>query len=243
MYMEGRYKIADVVFDMKTKYAYTHKLCAGYESEEKADFLIETDDEAIKREEEASDQPFPPAYLESLAVYRRLCNKILSDYNGFLFHASAVAVDGYAYLFTAPSGTGKSTHTRLWRELLGERAVMINDDKPVVRYIDGAFYVYGTPWNGKHRLSRNDRARLAAVCELTRGEKNEIARISSSEMVRVLMNQSLRGEDGESMLKLLDLFDKLAKNTAFYRLKCNISREAAETAYGAMRVKGEDHEG
>ena len=243
MHMEGKYKIADVVFGLKTKYAYTHRICAGYESEEPASFRIETEEADIRREEEASDQPFPPAYLESLAVYRKLCNEILRNYGGFLFHASAVAVDGYAYLFAAPSGTGKSTHTRLWRELLGEKAVMINDDKPIFRYIDRNFYVYGTPWNGKHRLSCNDRARLAAICELTRGEKNEIKRISSAEMVRVLMNQSLRGEDGESMLKLLDLFNELAKSTAFYRLKCNMDIEAAETAYEAMRVKGEKHEG
>ena len=238
MRMEGKYKIAGVVFGLKTKYAYTHRLCEEYQSDEEEMFAIETDDVSIKREEEASEQVFPPPYLESLAVYRQLCNRILSDYDGFLFHASAVAVDGYAYLFTAPSGTGKSTHARLWRELLGERAVMINDDKPIIRCVDGNFYVYGTPWNGKHRLSKNARAEIAAICELTRGEKNEIVRIPPAEMIRVLMNQSLRGEDGESMLKLLDLFDKLAKKTAFYRLKCNISEEAARVAYEAMRIKG-----
>lgn len=240
--VERRYEIADIPFALKTKYEYTHRLCAEYATEKQPFFSIETGEEDILREAEASETPFPPPYLESLAVYRALCNRILNDYGGFLFHASAVAVDGRAYLFAAPSGTGKSTHTRLWREVFGERAVMINDDKPVVRRVGGKFYVYGTPWNGKHRLSTNGRAEIAAICELTRGEKNEIARVSAAEGLRVLMNQSLRGESGESMMKLLDLFDELAKAVPFYRLKCNMEREAALVAYEKMK-KGEENEG
>ena len=237
--MEGRYKIAGVTFELKTVPAYTHRLCAAYRSEGDKDFDIATTVQDIAAERERAPE-FDERYLESLAVYRKLCEKILSDYNGFLFHASAVAVDGYAYMFTAPSGTGKSTHASLWRTALGERAVMINDDKPIVRRIDGGFFVYGTPWNGKHNLSTNGRAKLAAVCELTRGAENSIERVPpSAEFVRVLMEQSLRGCDGESMLKLLDLFDKLAKEVPFYRLACNVSEEAARLSFNTMNVKGE----
>ena len=117
---------------------------------------------------------------------------------------------------------------------------MINDDKPVIRKTDGKFYVYGTPWNGKHNLSTNARAELCGICELTRGEINHIERVMpSAEYIRVLMNQSLRGNDGESMLKLLELFDELVKTVPFYRLACNISEEAARVSYNKMNVKGE----
>lgn len=70
--------------------------------------------------------------LEETAVYRKIADKMV-DYDTFVFHGSVIAVEGQAYLFTAKSGTGKSTHTRLWREMLGDKAVMVNDDKPMLR--------------------------------------------------------------------------------------------------------------
>ena len=125
-----RYKIADVVFDAELIYKYTPALCKNYEysGEEKPAFtaIMTQDDIAY---EKALAPEFPEAYLESLALFRKLCDYTLSEVDGIIFHSSAIMVDGEAYLFTAPSGTGKSTHTRLWRELLGDRAVMINDDK------------------------------------------------------------------------------------------------------------------
>lgn len=237
--MTGQYKIAGLTFSLQTVYPYTHRLCENYRSDDEKNFDIVTTERDIAAEKENAPE-FNDRYLESLAVYRKLCEKILSDYDGFLFHASAIAVDGNAYLFTAPSGTGKSTHASLWRKVLGERAVMINDDKPIIRKVDGAFYVYGTPWNGKHNLSTNARAKLCGICELTRGEINRIERIApSADYIRVLMNQSLRGGDGESMLKLLGLFDELLKTVPFYRLACNISEEAARVSYNKMNIKGE----
>lgn len=97
---------------------------------------------------------FSDAYLETLAVYRKIADILLSC-DTLLFHGSVVAVDREGYLFTAKSGTGKSTHTRLWREYFGERAIMVNDDKPLLHITDSGVTAYGTPWDGKHRLSKN----------------------------------------------------------------------------------------
>ena len=83
-------------------------------------------------------------------------------------------MDGAAYLFTAPSGTGKSTHTRLWREVFGDRVWMINDDKPMLRISENLVTAYGTPWNGKHHISRNASAPLKAIVQLNRGKENII---------------------------------------------------------------------
>jgi serine kinase of HPr protein (carbohydrate metabolism regulator) len=105
----------------------------------------------------------------------------LMRYNGLRIHASAVEVDGKAYLFSANSGTGKSTHTRLWREVFGDRAVMVNDDKPFLRMTEGAVMVYGSPWNGKHGLGCNLSVPLKAVCILERGEENRIEKISAKQ--------------------------------------------------------------
>ena len=231
------YKVADVVFDVKPIYAYTVKLCEKYlySGEEKPEFTVvmkESDIVAEKMQEGA--EKFPDYYLESLAVFRKLCDYLLSFRQGIIFHSSAIAVDGKAYLFTAPSGTGKSTHARLWREMLGNRAVMINDDKPIIRFTDGDFYVYGTPWNGKHRLDTNTRAKIAAICEIRRGDENKIRRLSPEEMLMVVFNQTIRPTEAEKMDNLLTILDKLLTTVPLYRLECDVSRQAAETSYKAM---------
>ena len=139
-----RYKIADIVFDVKLMYGYTAKLCENYiySGQEQPCFTAIMTQQDIDAEKKGAEQ-FPDFYLESLALYRKLCDYALLNADAIVFHSSAIMVDNEAYLFTAQSGTGKSTHARLWREMLGDRAVMINDDKPIIRYVDGDFYVYG----------------------------------------------------------------------------------------------------
>ena len=136
------YKIADLVFSYTPRYDYTKNLCKNYQvDEEQVQTAIVVSDEDIKKEgEKALPQKFPIEYLESLALYRKFL-EFAFNHDTIILHCSALALDNQAYLFTAPSGTGKSTHTRLWREMLGDKAVMVNDDKPIVRYVDGAFYV------------------------------------------------------------------------------------------------------
>ncbi len=239
-----RYKIADIVFETNHIYAYTPALCKNYlyDGDEPSEFCVNLtqDDIAAERGKEGAEG-FPDAYLESLALFRKLCEYALKEREGIIFHSSALAVDGKAYLFTAPSGTGKSTHSRLWREMLGDKVVMINDDKPIVRFVDGDFYVYGTPWNGKHRLDTNCRVKIAAICEIKRGEKNSIEKITPREMLPVVLNQTLRPGEVAEMDKYLSIVDRLLKRVGLYRLHCNISREAAELSYGVMS-KGDNNE-
>ena len=230
-----RYKIADVVFDAKTIYKFSEKLCENYryDGDEQPEFTVIITPEDINQEKELAPD-FPEPYLESLALFRKLCHYTLENAQGIIFHSSAIMVDGYAYLFTAPSGTGKSTHTRLWREMLGERAVMINDDKPIIRYVDGEFYVYGTPWNGKHRLDTNARAKIKAICKIYQAKENVIEKINPAEMLITLLGQTIRPSEEENMDKLLDLLGKMLDKVDLYKLGCNISREAAELSFNTM---------
>lgn len=238
-------KIADVVFSFTPIYDLTARICQQYlyNGKEKASFSVVITQEDIDREK-LSDQKtgsiLPDDFLESLALFRKLCNYILSEANGIVFHSSAVAVDGEAYLFTAPSGTGKSTHTRLWRELLGEKAVMVNDDKPIVRFVDNEFYVYGTPWNGKHRIGNNCRAKVKAICALKRSSQNVIRKISPKEILPLILNQTLRPKEANLMENLLVLIDKLLKSVSLYELGCNMDISAAQLSYSTMS-KGENN--
>ena len=171
--------------------------------------------------------------LEITALQRKL-TEVLFDYDTLLFHGSIVAVDGEGYLFTAKSGTGKSTHTRLWREHFGDRAVMVNDDKPFLKLEDDRVTAYGSPWNGKHRLGCNMSVPLKAICILERGSENEITSITSKEALPMLLQQSQRPMDHRKLVKYLDMLDRLCERTAFYRLKCNMDPQAAVVAYEAM---------
>ena len=230
-----RYKIADVIFDAVLNYEYTKKLCKNYlyDGNEQAEFTAIVTLADIAEEKKKAPE-FPDAYLESLALFRKLCNYTLSYKDGIIFHSSAVMVDGMAYLFTAPSGTGKSTHVRLWREMLGDRAVMINDDKPIIRYVDGDFYVYGTPWNGKHGLDTNTRAKIKAICKIYQAKENSIVKADSSEMLITILNQTLRPNELDKIDKLFGLIDKMLKKIDLYNLGCNISKEAAELSFKTM---------
>ncbi len=237
-----RYKIADVVFETNHIYDYTPRLCKNYlyDGDEPSAFkakITEGDIDAEKEKEGA--ETLRDAYLESLALFRKFCDYAVKHAGGMVFHSSAIAVGGKGYLFTAPSGTGKSTHAGLLKELLGDKLTYINDDKPIVRLVDGKFYVYGTPWNGKHRLDTNTRAEIAAICEVRRGTENSIERLLPREMLMVALNQTLRPVSAEDTDKYLTLLDKLLNSAELYRLYCDVSREAAELSYGVM-IKGNE---
>ena len=233
-----RYKIADVVFDAELLFPYTKELCKDYEynGEEKAEFLAKIEKEDVLKERPLMPG-FPDSFLESIALFRKLCDYTLKNSNGIIFHCSAIMVDGEAYLFTAPSGTGKSTHTRLWREILGDRAVMINDDKPIVRFIDGDFYVYGTPWRGKHEIGTNARAKIKGICKIYQSKENVIRKISPMQMFITILDQTVRPKEEKEMDKLLTLLDKMVKSVKLYELGCNISREAAELSIRTLTGK------
>ena len=151
-----------------------------------------------------------------------------------MFHGSVVAVDGQGYLFTAKSGTGKSTHTRFWRQVFGDRAVMVNDDKPFLRFTDHGVLVCGAPWSGKHGLDTNITVPLKAVCILERGSENHIQSIEAKDALSMLMHQSSRPLDGELMPKYLELVDRLAAGTRFWRMACSLDPDAARVAHEAM---------
>lgn len=242
--MTNTYKIAERIIEITSVHEDIHTLCKDYLFPANPDFSVVTTQEDIKfereksaKEDEAKEMPvrqFSDGYLETLAVYRKISEK-MPDYDTILFHGSCVAVDGVGYLFTASSGTGKSTHAKLWRELLGDRAVMVNDDKPLIRLTDDGAIVYGTPWDGKHRLSSNISVPLKALCVLMRFEKNIINPITPSQAYATLMQQTYRPADSMAMIKTLRLIDKLSSSVSFWMLGCNMEIEAAKVAYEAMR--------
>lgn len=241
------YRLADTIIRITSIYADVHRMCKDYKIDaDRAsidlDIVITQEDidyERLKsaREDEFEGIPvrhFSDAYLETLAVYRKIAEN-MPFRETILLHGSAVAVDGEGYIFIAKSGTGKSTHTRLWREFLGDRVVMVNDDKPLICVKDDMCVAYGTPWDGKHRISNNIKVPLKAICILERAENNTLQPVNTREAYPMLLQQIYRPGDVAAMTKTLALVDKLGESVNLWRLGCNTEIGAAEVAYNTMR--------
>lgn len=155
----------------------------------------------------------------------------LIPHGGFMLHASAVVLDNRAYLFSAPSGTGKSTHTSQWLKLFPD-AKILNDDKPAIM-LDG-LTACGTPWSGKSDLNLNLNVPLQGICVLGRSERNFIQPLPADETIFALLNQTLRPTDESRMDALLSHIDRVVSSVKMWRMGCNISLEAAQTAFDAM---------
>lgn len=229
----NRYSLGGLPIEITTQYSLPLLSVKDYETDEPAVIRVETTPEDISAEIEFSDYNSSPAYLETLAVQRKL-SEALIDYDTILFHASALAVDGKGYLFTALSGTGKSTHARLWREAFGDRVTMINDDKPFIHIGEDEVRVYGSPWDGKHHLSTNTSVPVKAICILTRDTTNHIEKIRADEAFSILLQQTYRSKDSAKMVKTIDLLIQMTRQVSLYRLGCNLDPEAAIVSYEGM---------
>ena len=228
---------ATVLFDSTRDY------CAAYLTDAAPELSVtvtpadlELERQKAAREDALEGLPvrnLPDRLLELTALQRKLVEQLF-DRDVLLFHGSVLAMDGAAYLFTAKSGTGKSTHTRLWRQVFGDRVKMVNDDKPFLRFDGDTVYACGSPWKGKHGLGENIQVPLRAICILERGEENEITPLAPADALFTLIQQSSRPADPKHMGAYMTLLDRLSRSVSFYRLRCNMTEEAPLTAYKAM---------
>ena len=223
-------KMAGHVFSIDNKYEYIKDYYNDYLSNEPAEFVVSATHNEIEAEDQ-NNEGWAKPYLESLAIYRKLCENLIND-GIILFHSSAIEINGKAILFTAPSGTGKSTHTSLWRKCFRDQVTMINDDKPLIRF-DDDIVVYGTPYGGKDEIQNNISAPAAAVIILHQAPVNELRSLSPEEAFPALLNQTYRCPSVDAMMKTMPLIDRLA-HLPVYSLGCTISDEAVTLVYNAV---------
>lgn len=235
------YKIAGFVIEINCKYDYIHKQCEAYRCAEGTPTITVTvSDEEIDRETEGPNGIYSRGYCESICAYRKL-GLSLPEHDAFIMHASSFTIDGTGYAITAPSGTGKSTHTRLLHSVLGDRMDIINGDKPIIRMKDGVPYACGSPWCGKERWSKNRCAPLKGIVFIERSEHNFIEPLPKKTAAVELMHQILRPHDAESLKKTLEMTNTMLEYADTWRLGCNISEEAAYMTYKTITgVENED---
>ena len=233
------YKIADLLVQMDT-FGRTEKQAASYmvHTERVPDLIISP--EFVDRYKKGPNMTDDECeYLNTGSVYYRR----LIHFNGIMLHASCVVVDGIAYLFSAPSGTGKSTHTSLWLKLFGDRAYILNDDKPAIRVLEDGIYVYGTPWSGKHNINRNAKAKFGGICFVNRAPDNSICKMEYNEAFYSIMNQTLRSKDPVALAMTMEIIGQIVSTGRVYNLFCNMNISAAELSYQTMcekRISYED---
>lgn len=228
------YNIAGINIEINAKYPYLPRLCEKYEcGDESAQISISVDGDEIDREMQGPLGQYTRGYCESICAHRKL-GLILPEFDAYVMHASAFTIDGTGYAVTARSGTGKSTHTRLLRELLGERADIINGDKPIIRIIDGVPYACGSPWCGKENWSKNRCAPLKGIVYLERSTENFIEPLDKKTAARLIMGQIYRPSEAEILSKILRLVDMTLEYADTWRLGCDISEDAAKLSYSTI---------
>lgn len=229
-------EIAGLTVRVEPLYMSTREYCRAYLCEREAEVTVCVTETDLVREQELLDieaveeglkkRKFSGPFLERAVIQRRIAEALLKR-DVLMMHGSTVAVDGQAYLFTAACGTGKSTHTRLWRAAFGDRAVMVNDDKPFLKIGEDSVLAYGSPWTGKHGLGENVCFPLKGICILKRGPENVIRRIDAQACMGMLKHQAFEGDA---------LVEQLARIVPLWEMECTKDIGAAYVSHGAMSV-------
>ena len=237
-------KIAGHTAKVTSLFESTPQYFRAYLTEEEPEFSVVVTREDIAFEqadllEEAHRDGFKPRvftdpFLERQAIQRAFAEYLL-DFDTLLVHGSAIAADGEGFLFTAHSGTGKSTHTRLWRQVLGARAVIVNDDKPFLQLTETGVILHGSPWSGKHGLDCNLSVPLQGICILERGSKNQIGIMDAADALPMLRKQTYQPMDAEKEARYLRLVERLAQSIPLWKMACNKEAQAATMAHEAMK--------
>lgn len=225
-------KIANLAVGIENRYPYLERFCAAYRTEDAPLFVVRASDEALEEEARASEVEYPRSYLESIVVYREIAKR-LAEYSAFVFHGVALGVGDGAYLFTARSGVGKTTHTSLWLSEFPD-AHILNGDKPILRFIDGVCYACGTPWMGKEGYGINEMLPLRGVAFVHRASENRAKRTSGTAAVFPFLTQVYLPEDEQSVSEITSLADAILGSVPLVDLYVNMEKDAAHVARRAL---------
>lgn len=222
-------KIAGLKIRIRNKYDYIENRCKEYIiSEDIEDFEVAVTDDEILAEGDPTE--FSIGYLEYLAIYRKIAEKII-EHDGLLIHGVLMECDKRGILLCAKSGVGKSTHAALWLKRFGDRCKIVNGDKPLVRIFGGEIFAYGTPWNGKEGLHINKKCKLSAICFLERSDENFAEPMGKDAILKLLTQTYMPKNSSEKTARTLELLDEILRGVKCVRLGCNMDISAAQVAY------------
>ena len=206
-------------------------LCRPFLTEEEPELIASASEEEI--EAELRRGPGNRDQAEFACLHRSLARQLI-ERDRFLLHGAVIQVERKAYVFTARSGVGKTTHVRQWMKRFGSLVRVVNGDKPILWNREGVWLACGTPWCGKEGMTSRDCVPVAGLCFLERSDVNEIRPASSREIAERILQQIVRPSEPELFLRELTLLDDFLRKTPCWRLGCTPTPEAAETAFPVM---------
>jgi len=239
--------IADRIIEIHSLYEDCISRCSDYvlnnvDGNTKPDIIIDVVPRDIMRENDAyqkNDQGlylyYNPGYLENFAIQRKI-SEIMPDFDTFLMHGAVVGCNGCAYMFTAPSGVGKSTRIKLWLQAFPDSFV-INGDKPFIKVTDDCIIAYGSPWCGKEHWNKNVGIPLQAIFILERAEDEDdsIEEVTMSDVYSDLVKQVYQPHNTQHMLKTIQLLNRMEGKVRFFRFRSNPTIEGVQLAYEAAK--------
>ncbi len=223
-------RIAELNIEIKASDTGTLRFFKAFSADfDKPDIELSVSPFDVKKEMENSPVNNGFAHTESFCLFRKLSAE-LTRFDGLLLHGAAVSFRDRGIIFSAPSGTGKTTHMLNWKKLYGEELTIINGDKPIVRFINGRPFAFGTPWCGKEGYFENLGASLTDICFIERSDENQICRLTKKQAVELLLQQTLLSSDKNNLVKILDMADELLKKCSFWKIYCTKDINSAKIA-------------
>lgn len=231
--------IANYTIEIDSSFRFSKELFLDFMSDKDADFHVTLDMNDLNTTQVVYQNKLPVGItgtIEPTQIHRKVTEALI-DHDCILIHGAAIALDKKGYLFSASSGTGKSTHIRKWLENCDNVSVVC-DDKPFIR-LDDIPLLCGAPWAGKEGMTSNTIVPLKSIVFLERSDFNSISKISFSEAFMALYKQTYRPNDAVKMKKVLGLIKELDGKVDFYRFKVNNFKEDCfEVAYNALIDQG-----
>lgn len=241
-------EIAGTKIEVECRFRIVLRVCRNYLAKfDKPDFVVRASlEELIASRLPNADKinhfagvafRFADEYAEPYIIYHKIAERMV-DFNTFLMHGSVVAKDGYAYMFTASSGVGKTTRTRIWLDCF-PGSIVVNGDKPLIKITSTQAIACGTPWCGKEGWNTNTMVPLRAIFLLERareGEESSIEEVSIGNAFPFLLKQTYRPEDPNLMKKTLSLLKSLEGKVKFYRFWSTPTAESVQLAYETSQV-------
>lgn len=238
-------ELAEMPMEIKSRYNYCRWFCRDYLTDRAPVFSVYAEDNRMAELREYSPD-MRDEFLERDCIYSAIASN-LPYYNRVTLHGACISYRGKGYLFTAASGTGKSTHIGLWKQYIGAEVDIVNGDKPIFHIeAEGThtkITAYDTPWCGKEGWNRKHSAEMAAICFIRRTEdgKNHIRMVDPDEAISLMLRQMFHPYEPEATGLMLELFSKMIESLPLYLLECDISEEAVACSFEALT--GEKYSG
>lgn len=227
-------KIADRSFAFSIKYRLLYDMCSKYLTEGGEDEIkLSVSEEEMAEQMPLFEEDTAPDVCEAVCMHRKVAEE-LALHGAAAFHGAAITYNGKAYLFTGPSGVGKSTHIKLWKKYIGSGVGIINGDKPIIAEKNGSLYVYSSPWAGKEMWQKNTSAPLGAICIIEKSPVCSIRSAGNEELLSRLIKQIYLPKSAEGVKNTFKIYEDIVKNVPVFVLGCDISENAAAMAFETM---------